>query len=60
MTKFYQTTGAKIFSSHAGAPTERELPDTEPGLFEIQKQQIAPIPVMQGVRILSSIDTRLM
>ncbi|KAJ0354221.1 hypothetical protein COL154_011827 [Colletotrichum chrysophilum] len=41
------TTGAKIFSSHAGAPTDRPLLDTDTDLYNVQKAQKAPIPIMQ-------------
>ncbi|KAJ3955876.1 hypothetical protein N0V92_007590 [Colletotrichum tropicale] len=44
---FLHTTGAKIFSSHAGAPTDRPLLDTDPDLYSIQKAQKAPVPIMQ-------------
>ncbi|GAP85339.1 putative NAD dependent epimerase dehydratase family protein [Rosellinia necatrix] len=44
---FLHTTGAKIFSSHAGAPTDAPLLDSDPGLYEIQKAQIAENPMMQ-------------
>ncbi|KIW12444.1 hypothetical protein PV08_09721 [Exophiala spinifera] len=43
---FLHTSGAKIFSSHAGTPHDRELPDTTPDLYEIQKAQtprLAPL-----------------
>ncbi|KAL1869343.1 hypothetical protein Daus18300_005555 [Diaporthe australafricana] len=33
------TTGAKLFSSHAGAPTDAPLLDTDPELYSIQKTQ---------------------
>ncbi|OAP57684.1 hypothetical protein AYL99_08422 [Fonsecaea erecta] len=49
---FLHTSGAKIFSSHAGAPTDRPLLDTQADLYEIQKGQKAPIPLMQ-----SAVDT---
>ncbi|EXJ89271.1 hypothetical protein A1O3_02337 [Capronia epimyces CBS 606.96] len=44
---FLHTTGAKIFSSHAGAPTDRPLYDTEEDLYDIQKAQRPPVPLMQ-------------
>ncbi|OJD38683.1 nad dependent epimerase dehydratase family protein [Diplodia corticola] len=44
---FLHTSGAKIFSSHAGAPTDRPLLDTEPALYDIQKAQKAASPLMQ-------------
>ncbi|KAJ8106473.1 hypothetical protein ONZ43_g7053 [Nemania bipapillata] len=44
---FLHTTGAKIFSSHAGAPTDGPLLDSDPKLFEIQKAQKAPFAYMQ-------------
>ncbi|KAK9771758.1 hypothetical protein SCAR479_11546 [Seiridium cardinale] len=40
------TTGAKVFSSHAGAPNDRPLLDTEPDLYEIQKSQKSHLPLM--------------
>jgi hypothetical protein len=46
-----KTTGAKIFSSHAGAPTDRPLLDTDPGLYDIQKKQKATSEGMQNVRL---------
>lgn len=36
---FLFTTGAKLFSGHAGAPTDRALLDTDPDLYSIQKDQ---------------------
>ncbi|KAI0872635.1 hypothetical protein GGS24DRAFT_466870 [Hypoxylon argillaceum] len=44
---FLHTSGAKIFSSHAGAPTSSPLLDSDPKLFEIQKAQKAPFEYMQ-------------
>ncbi|KAI1198507.1 hypothetical protein F5X97DRAFT_299343 [Nemania serpens] len=44
---FLHTTGGKIFSSHAGAPTDKPLLDSDPNLYEIQKAQKAPIPAIQ-------------
>ena len=41
---FLFTTGAKLFSSHAGAPTE-PFSDTDPGLFETQKEQTGKAPI---------------
>ncbi|RVX67347.1 hypothetical protein B0A52_09128 [Exophiala mesophila] len=45
---FLHTTGAKLFSSHAGAPTDRPLLDTDNHLYDIQKSQKAPHAVMQS------------
>ncbi|KAI0456383.1 hypothetical protein F5B21DRAFT_468694 [Xylaria acuta] len=44
---FLHTSGAKIFSSHAGAPTDKPLLDNDPNLYEIQKAQKSPIPLVQ-------------
>ncbi|KAI1752667.1 hypothetical protein F4782DRAFT_499630 [Xylaria castorea] len=44
---FLHTSGAKIFSSHAGAPTDKPLFDSDPNLYEIQKGQKYPFPPMQ-------------
>ncbi|KIX99374.1 uncharacterized protein Z520_04950 [Fonsecaea multimorphosa CBS 102226] len=49
---FLHTSGAKIFSSHAGAPTDRPLLDTQEDLYEIQKAQKPAIPLIQ-----SAVDT---
>ncbi|KAJ0345359.1 hypothetical protein COL154_007786 [Colletotrichum chrysophilum] len=42
-----KTSGAKIFSSDAGAPTDRELLDTDPNLYDIQKGQKASANILQ-------------
>lgn len=34
---FLHTSGAKLFSNHAGHPTDRPLLDNDPQLYEIQK-----------------------
>ncbi|KAI0105974.1 NAD(P)-binding protein [Daldinia grandis] len=48
---FLHTTGAKLFSSHADAPTDRLLLDTDPRLYEIQKAQSPKLGVArEGVR----------
>ncbi|KAH8681749.1 hypothetical protein BX600DRAFT_447245 [Xylariales sp. PMI_506] len=36
---FLHTSGAKLFSSLSGSPTDRELLDTDENLYEIQKKQ---------------------
>lgn len=46
---FLHTSGAKIFSEHAGMPVEREVRDDEEGLFEMQKGTKAPHGVMDLV-----------
>lgn len=43
LTMIPQTTGAKMFSSHTGAPTDRPLLDTDPQLYEIHKAQKPPV-----------------
>ncbi|KIW41151.1 uncharacterized protein PV06_06734 [Exophiala oligosperma] len=45
---FLHTSGAKIFSSHAGAPTDRPLYDDELGLYDIQRAQKSAIPLMNS------------
>lgn len=37
--KLLKTTGAKLFGSQAGAPTEQPLYDNEPELYAIHKNQ---------------------
>ncbi|KAJ4861400.1 hypothetical protein T069G_02354 [Trichoderma breve] len=46
---FLQTSGAKIFSDLAGAPTDKPLLDTDHKLYEIQTEQQtrAPFPAFQ-------------
>ncbi|KAI1268721.1 hypothetical protein F5Y18DRAFT_240760 [Xylariaceae sp. FL1019] len=44
---FLHTTGAKIFSSHAGAPTDGPLFDDDPKLYDVQKTQKAPFHWLQ-------------
>lgn len=41
---FLHTTGAKMFSSHAGAPTDAPLLDTDPSLYSIHKAQVETAP----------------
>lgn len=41
------TSGAKIFSSHTGAPTDRPLFDDEAEMYNIQKVQRAPVTPAQ-------------
>jgi len=44
---FLHTSGAKIFSSHAGAPTDAALLDTRPDLYAVQKAQRPPVALLQ-------------
>ncbi|KAI0004719.1 hypothetical protein F4779DRAFT_633938 [Xylariaceae sp. FL0662B] len=44
---FLHTSGAKLFSSHTGAPTDRPILDTDPELFSIQKSQKSAFETMQ-------------
>lgn len=46
---FLHATGAKLFSSHAGYPTDRELSDMDPGLYDLQKTCKARLPAVQKV-----------
>ncbi|KKK20212.1 hypothetical protein ARAM_001734 [Aspergillus rambellii] len=39
---FLHTTGAKLFSRHAGIPTDRPLLDTDPMLYELLKNAKSP------------------
>jgi nucleoside-diphosphate-sugar epimerase len=52
---FLHTSGAKIFSEHAGLPTDREIKDTDPGLFDMQKAAKAPHDIMNLVSRLPSV-----
>lgn len=58
-----QTSGAKAFSNHAGAPIDHLLFDDDPNLYEIQKSQRSSLPLMQQVSLtiyqLFSISPRL-
>ncbi|KAJ9623540.1 hypothetical protein H2203_005802 [Taxawa tesnikishii (nom. ined.)] len=44
---FVTTSGAKLFSSHVGHPTDRALSDAEEGLYGIQKSSRSKFPEMQ-------------
>jgi hypothetical protein len=48
-THLLHTTGAKLFSGHAGMPTDRELSDLDSDLYELQKNTKAPHEVMGEV-----------
>jgi len=48
-THFLHTTGAKLFSSFTGHPTDRILSDAEEGLHEIQKAARSKFPPMETV-----------
>lgn len=47
---FVTTSGAKLFSSHVGHPTDRALSDAEEGLYGIQKSSRSKFPEMQKAR----------
>ncbi|KAI8711917.1 hypothetical protein NCS52_01456600 [Fusarium sp. LHS14.1] len=46
---FLHTSGAKLFSSHAGAPTDRELRDDDANLYDIQADQRANVDAFKPV-----------
>lgn len=48
-THFLHTTGAKLFSSFVGHPTDRVLSDADEGLYEIQKNAKSKFPPMETV-----------
>jgi len=50
-----QTSGAKIFSSHAHAPTDKPLLDTRPDLYDIQKAQRPVLDFFKKVSVPSTI-----
>jgi hypothetical protein len=52
---FLHTSGAKIFSEHAGFPKNQEIADTDQGLFELQKTLKAPHDLMTLVHSLFSL-----
>ncbi|KAH8774349.1 hypothetical protein F5883DRAFT_546663 [Diaporthe sp. PMI_573] len=56
---FLHTTGAKMFSSHAAAPTDAPLLDTDPALYFIQKTQAetAPFDTMKTAVITNNTVT---
>lgn len=47
---FLHTSGAKLFSSHTGHPTDRPVYDNDPGLYEIQKSSKPLYPIVGKVR----------
>ncbi len=46
---FLHTSGAKIFSEHAGMPIDRTLPDTDPRMYDLQKSSHAPHQLLAQV-----------
>lgn len=46
---FLHTTGAKLFSSHSGFPTDRPVSDTNAELYDLQKDSKAPHALMGKV-----------
>ena len=46
---FLHTSGAKIFSEHAGMPIDRPLPDTDADLYKLQKSSKAPHQLLTQV-----------
>ncbi|CAI6327536.1 unnamed protein product [Periconia digitata] len=44
-THFLFTTGAKLFSSHAGAPSTDPLPDSSPDMYDLQKRLTTSAPL---------------
>ncbi|KAK2685259.1 hypothetical protein QWA68_015646 [Fusarium oxysporum] len=56
---FLHTTGAKMFSSHSGALTDRNLSDDDPELFAVQKAQRAPLMRFQEASIHASLWRRI-
>lgn len=48
-THFLHTTGAKLFSSFTGHPTNKALSDADNGLYEIQKAAKSKFPPMETV-----------
>lgn len=56
---FLHTTGAKLFSSFTGHPTDRVLSDADDGLYGIQKAAKSQFPPMETVRVLTSQGIRL-
>jgi nucleoside-diphosphate-sugar epimerase len=46
---FLHTSGAKIFSEHGGMRTDRDIDDTDPGLYEMQKRVEVPHDMLKLV-----------
>lgn len=53
---FLHTTGAKMFSQHAGFPTDRTILDTDPKLYDLQKASKPPHDIMAQVRFYLPIN----
>lgn len=54
-TNEWQTSGAKIFSSHAGFPADQVVTDKDAKLNEIQKSQEATLSFIQPVSLIISL-----
>lgn len=50
---FLHTSGAKLFSSHAGHPTDRAFSDADPGLYELQRTAKPSHPWLGPVSAIS-------
>lgn len=48
---FLHTSGAKIFSEHAGMPTDRRILDTDPELYDLQKSSKTPHQLLTQVSL---------
>ncbi|KAG8627727.1 hypothetical protein KVT40_003600 [Elsinoe batatas] len=55
---FLHTTGAKMFSSLAGAPTDKPWLDSDPDIFETHKSQKAP-PATEVMQISMPVQTNI-
>lgn len=61
---FLHTSGAKLFSNHAGHPTDRPIPDNDPILWKLQKTsqpryEVAGKVRLSIIRILKNTDFSL-
>jgi nucleoside-diphosphate-sugar epimerase len=50
---FLHTSGAKIFSNHAGLPTDRPILDNNPELYGLQKTSVAKYSPVQMVCLMN-------
>jgi hypothetical protein len=58
-THFVTTTGAKLFSSHAGHPVDRTFSDMDVHLFEMQKNAVATASVPELGQVRGSFRSQM-
>ena len=56
---FLHTSGAKLFSSHAGFPTDQPISDSDPRLYDLQKNAVPRYPPVGKVALNPTVAFRI-